>query len=201
MNEPIQKWFAINGDLTHRLDYPLNKDSIVFDLGGYLGKWSQQIWDKYNCNIFIFEPIPHLADNISQKFINNEKIKIFKFGLSNETKKLKISFLNDGSSFNIKSNDQTIDCEVRSIIEFIQEKNLKKIDLIKINIEGDEFALMNCLLNHNIIDMFDNIQIQFHSFMDNAIEMRNEIQNKLIHTHHLTYNYDFVWENWEKNKI
>jgi hypothetical protein len=108
-----------------------------------------------------------------------------------------------GDTFNINTgfniDIDTITTELKLPIQ-VDGAN-QPIDLIKINIEGDEFALMNCLLNHNIIDMFDNIQIQFHSFMDNAIEMRNEIQNKLIHTHHLTYNYDFVWENWEKNKI
>lgn len=199
MTQIVNQWFAANGDLTHRLNYPLNKDSIVFDLGGYVGDWSKRVWDKYNCNIFVFEPIPNLANNINQKFIGNEKIKVFNYGLSNETKKLKINFSNDGSSFNTKSNGQTIDCEVKSIVEFIKENDFKKIDLIKINIEGDEFALLNTLLDNNMITLFDNIQVQFHSFIENANEMRNEIQNKLSKTHHLTYNYDFVWENWEKN--
>ena len=34
----LKKWFADGGDHTLRLDYPeLTSDSIVFDLGGYLG--------------------------------------------------------------------------------------------------------------------------------------------------------------------
>ena len=30
------RWLADNGDYTKRLDYSLNSDSVVVDLGGYL---------------------------------------------------------------------------------------------------------------------------------------------------------------------
>ena len=31
----VDRWFGDNGDHTLRLDYPLNEDSVVLDLGGY----------------------------------------------------------------------------------------------------------------------------------------------------------------------
>ncbi len=39
----IGKWRKANGDGTLRLNYPLTPDSVVFDLGGYVGDWAQQI--------------------------------------------------------------------------------------------------------------------------------------------------------------
>ena len=45
------KWFDIKGDKTLRLQYPLNEESIVFDLGGYHGQWASDIFNKYMCNI------------------------------------------------------------------------------------------------------------------------------------------------------
>ena len=193
----ITKWFGDSGDHTLRIDYNLNEESIVFDLGGYHGEWSNIIFDKYKCNIYIFEPIKNLYENICQKFDNNNKIKVFNFGISDVNKKMFISLQNDGSSFYIKNENQ-LECEVKSITDFLNENNINKIDLIKINVEGDEFKILPKILKDNIIHMFDNIQVQFHEFYPNSKTIRNEIQNELLNTHHLTYNYDFVWENWER---
>jgi hypothetical protein len=42
----LKKWFEDNGDNTHRINYNLNQDSIVCDLGGYIGEWSDKIQRK-----------------------------------------------------------------------------------------------------------------------------------------------------------
>lgn len=198
MKQEINEWFAANGDLTLRLNYPINSDSLVFDLGGYVGDWSKRIWDKYNPNIFIFEPIPHLCDTMKNKFSGNEKIKIFNFGLSNQNKKMNINFSEDGSSFHSNVGKRLIECETKSICEFISENKIKKVDLIKINTEGDEYETLNSILENGMIDIFTDIQVQFHNFIPNAIELRNKLHEKLSKTHKVTYNYNFVWENWSK---
>jgi hypothetical protein len=53
----LKKWFEDNGDNTHRINYNLNQDSIVFDLGGYIGEWSDKIQRKYDSKVYIFEPV------------------------------------------------------------------------------------------------------------------------------------------------
>lgn len=47
-HEQVQKWIRDNGDNTHNLNYDLDENSIVMDLGGYTGVWAQQIIKKYN---------------------------------------------------------------------------------------------------------------------------------------------------------
>ena len=194
----VEQWFRDNGDNTLRVNYPLLEDSIVFDLGGYKGEWANKIYQKYKCNVFIFEPIPFLVDEINSKFSGIEKIKTYRFGLSNKTKKMDIFLSDDGSSFNTNYGSDKIECDVVSISDFIKDNNIEKIDLIKINIEGDEYAVLNNLLDNKLINIFTNIQVQFHHFIDNSDQKRKLIQDRLSETHELTYNYDFVWENWEK---
>jgi len=46
-HESLQRWFRDNGDRTHRINYDLDRDSIVFDLGGFEGSWSADIFEKY----------------------------------------------------------------------------------------------------------------------------------------------------------
>ena len=43
----IQRWFNDMGDYTHILNYDLNENSNVIDLGGYTGVWSELIIEKY----------------------------------------------------------------------------------------------------------------------------------------------------------
>lgn len=193
----VQKWFRDDGDNTLRVNYPLDSNSVVLDLGGYEGAWAEKIYNKYKCNIYVFEPIPKLYDNIVNKFEGNNKIKIFPFGVSDEDKLLEISLLEDGSSFYSNSENKLL-TKVVSFVDFITKNKIQNVDLIKINIEGDEFPVLISLLENNMINIFKNIQVQFHNIDSNSIKLRNEIREKLSLTHKLTYDYTFVWENWEK---
>jgi FkbM family methyltransferase len=194
----ITQWFADSGDHTLRVNYNLDENSIVFDLGGYHGEWADKIFTKYGCTVYIFEPINSLYEGIVKKFSNNEKIKVFNFGISDINEKRFISLENDGSSF-YKSSGNEIECEVKSITEFLKEEEINKIHLMKINVEGDEFKIIEKILNDKIVNIFDNLQVQFHEFYPNSRELRLQLHDELSQTHHLTYNYEFVWENWEKN--
>jgi hypothetical protein len=59
-------WYEIYGDYTLRLDYDLDENSIVFDMGGYVGEWSEKIFAKYDSHIFIFEPVKEYAEGIKK---------------------------------------------------------------------------------------------------------------------------------------
>lgn len=193
-----KKWFKDDGDNTLRLDYNLTKDSIVFDVGGFEGKFSEDIYNKYQSNIFIFEPVASFYSQIEYRFLNNDKIHKYNFGLSDINRTINISLSNDASSIYGKSSDYLEEIELKSIVEFINNNNIKKIDLMKINIEGGEFDLLPSLIEQEIIKNIDNIQIQFHTFVDNAEFKRDNIRKELSKTHKLTYDYYFIWENWKR---
>ena len=58
------RWNSDDGDNTHRLNYELNNTSLVIDLGGYYGEWSEKIFNKYGCNIIIIEPVIEFYNEI-----------------------------------------------------------------------------------------------------------------------------------------
>src|SRR2546428_11944504 len=91
-------WSKRNGDVTLRLDYPLNEASIVFDVGAYKGNWSFQIAERYNPYIFIFEPVPAYFSLIKTRFASNHKVKVHNYGLSDKNETQVMSLLEDGSS-------------------------------------------------------------------------------------------------------
>lgn len=191
-----KKWVADNGDQTLRLNYDLNSQSIVFDLGGYEGNFTENIFARYNSTIYIFEPVKGFYNKIVKRFENNEKVKIFNFGLSDKYCEVEINLSADGSSvFTNSKNKETI--VLKDIVSFLKEQKINKIDLLKINIEGGEFEVIPALIESNAIKNITDLQVQFHTFVDNAKQRRNEIRKKLSKTHKLTYDYWFIWENWK----
>jgi len=189
-------WKKVGGDKTLRLNYDINKDSIVFDIGGYEGQWSSDIFSKYCPKIHIFEPIKEFANKISERFKKNDKIIVHDFGLINKTIESSFSLNNDSSSLFLKTQNTTI-VKLRKASDFIKENKFNKIDLMKINIEGSEYDLMDDLINNDLIKNISNIQIQFHNFVPDAKTRMEDVQRKLKQTHRITYQYPFVWENWE----
>ncbi len=192
-------WNLVEGDKKLRLDYDLNPDSLVLDVGGYLGDWSSLIYQKYKCKIFIFEPVKAFYKKILLRFQKVPRIKVFNFGLGAKDKRQYIYKQKNSSSFYKKDGGRSKEeCKIVDIERFILNKRLKHINLIKVNIEGGEYDLLENIISRRLIKIFDNLQIQFHRFMPKAQARRRIIQNQLSKTHYLTYNYPFIWENWKK---
>ncbi len=193
-------WFKENGDKTYRQIYNLNESSLVFDLGGYEGQWASGIFCKYACTIHIFEPYIPYADNIQNEFLKNGKIHVHRFGLAQKTYSSKLSISADASSI-FKTGENVATVEMIKASDFIDDNKIERIDLMKINIEGGEYDLLDHLIENGIVAKIDNIQVQFHDFVENAESRMRSIQLRLSHTHYLTYQFEFVWENWARKKI
>ncbi len=69
---------------------------------------------------------------------------------------------------------------------------------MEINIEGGEYEVLPRLIDVGMVKDIDRLQIQFHSFVDNAAARREDIQSKLAKTHEMVWCYDFVWECWTR---
>ncbi len=191
----VVKWFCDQGDKTLRLNYNLDENSVVFDLGGYEGQWTSDIFSKYCCYIHVFEPVPQLAAAIEKRFEQNPKITVYQFGLADKSYKTGISLELDRSSI-INKCEKATEVNLVKATDFLQNQGIKKIDLMKINIEGAEYDLLEHLIDTGYIRNINNIQVQFHDFVPGAECRMNKIQEKLSTTHFLSYQYKFVWENW-----
>lgn len=185
------KWIAENGEYTHRINYELNENSTVVDWGGFVGDWAQQIYDKYNCHVHVYEAFEQYANLLKNKFISNKKIKVYDFGVAATTKK--VNMIEDGLATKVVENSNG-DILLVSCEEIMKSFNF--IDLLKINIEGLEYEVLTKIIETDNIKKIKNIQVQFHAFDDNCMEKYDELKQKLEKTHVLTYNYPFIWENW-----
>jgi FkbM family methyltransferase len=198
------RWYSDGCESTKRIDFPeLDENSLVYDLGGWKGDWASDIYSKYKSKICIFEVVSDYADFIKDRFQKNSDINVFKFGLGKSDEIISLYLGKEGSSAfknnNTTSNAQKI--EIYDVNNYFINNDIDKISLMKINIEGGEYDLMDRILQKNLQSKIEMFFIQFHDFVDNAELRRQSIRTKLEITHDLIFDYPFVWESWKLKKF
>jgi len=129
------KWYREKGDEKLRLNYKLNEQSTVFDIGGYIGDFANLIYEKYKCNIYIFEPSPSFYKICLKRFKNNKKIFCFNYGLSDSENEYLLSNEKEASSIakNIIDNYGDIQKEMEKNVLPTKKNMIKQIsDIIKL---------------------------------------------------------------------
>lgn len=162
----INKWHALDGDNTLALDWDLNEDSHVWEIGGYEGRWAQQIWDKFHCNITIFEPQDWAYHKLLKRFLGNTKVNILPYGLWTKDDVLIMgNFETDGASVINNGKGPHSKIGVKDIVHEVRRFMIQyhpRIDLALMNVEGAEFELIPYLMRTGMFYHFDQFWCQFH---------------------------------------
>jgi len=204
--ENLNKWFADDGDRTHMLNYVLNNESVVIDLGAYKGIWVEMLLEKIypvTPKIILLEPVVEFYELLKEKFKNQKNITVMNVGIStNKNEIIKEIYLSDdGSSTNFKQGS-SVKAKFIPIEQILKELNINEVDLMQVNIEGDEYSLMEYMISTKIIKTFKNIHVQFHYGIENDIERHKKIREDMeLLDFKMNFDYPFVWESWYKNKI
>jgi len=169
-------------------DYKLNNNSIVFDVGGYKGDFTDYIVNKYNCGVHVFEPLKSHFKIILERFKNNPMVWPYSVALEDIDCEGNIRVLDNSSGLYADSGSlETI--KIRDIYKFIKSFKYDKIDLIKLNCEGSEYKILDRLYFKNYINNINNFVIQFHDVKD-----KNYYIDKLSQSHKINHKCDYwVW--------
>lgn len=195
----VATWYRSGGnDLLFR-EHDLHTASLVVDAGGYRGEWSAEIFARYGSTIHLLEPVPQFVQQLEQRFGRNSKITIHPFALGNRNEWHDIYINEDGSSM-YQEDGEGVRIKVVRASEFFRSFESQGVDLLKINVEGAEYDLVEDLLNSGLIECVRKVQVQFHDFVPGATERMRAIQNRLSRTHELVFQYEFVWEAWQRKR-
>lgn len=195
--EMLARWNADGGDARFRFDYELKPDSLVLDVGGYEGQWAQDLYARQRCQIHIFEPVHNYADAIRNRFADNPDVEVHPFALGARTRQETLSIAGASSSAHRRKRS-LVEVDFRDVNDWFEKHAVNEIALMKINIEGGEYELLDRILDCGITQMVAAFQIQFHYFVDNAEARMAAIQERLADTHSPTWQYRFIWENWQR---
>ena len=84
--------------------------------------------------------------------------------------------------------------KINDVYEWFKINSIKLIDLIKVNIEGGEYELLDRMIEAGLMSKVDAFQIQFHDFISGAKQRMEKIREILELTHTPIYHYYFVWD-------
>lgn len=191
-------WRDYDGDTNLRYDYVLGLDSLVIDAGGYRGDFAAEIHKRSGCFVIVFEPVPEYFEAIGRRFHDMVGVEVVPAGLSdrNEVCQLTVSG-SSSSTYASRSDDaSTVAVNMVSIDDFLVQRGIGRVDLLKLNIEGGEFVVLDSLVRTGQIEKIVNLQVQFHAFVEDAEAKRALLRRQLAQTHRLVWDYPFVWESW-----
>ena len=145
----------------------LNKNSIVYSLGiGTDVSFDEGIIKEFNCKVYGYDPTPKsikwVYNNVKEK-----KFKMHEFGISNKTEKLSFYLPKNkdhvsGSLKKLKTINlhNSIMLDFRSIKDVMNQNSHSYINLLKMDIEGAEYDILEHILNEKI--NIDQIVVEFH---------------------------------------
>jgi FkbM family methyltransferase len=196
----------------------LGEDDIIIDIGANIGIFSILASKKVKSGlIFSFEPVginyKRMLRNIEVNSIQN--IKTFNLGLSNQNETLDINVPKQDpgeSTLSPKTctklflkNDQKISIEKAKFIlfdQFFEEHMLKKVDIIKIDVEGAEYKVLkgmkNTLISHNpivFIELIPSLIENVEGNIDKLIDLLIKYDFKVIYSLELKEKMEIDYKN------
>ena len=138
-----------------------------------------------------------------KRFQNADSVVILNYGLSDTDGSFGVTDSVDRSSFleERKRGHAELECVLRSlsgVLDELDDLDVGNIDLMKINIEGGEYPLLQSMADGGMLGVVDDFQIEFHDFAFAAIKRRQAILESLSKSYECTWCYEFVWENWKR---
>jgi len=138
----------------------INTSFPIIDVGSFHGEYVDIFYNKSN-KFYLFEPHKKNFNFLKKKYINKKNIKIFPYAISNFNGVYKFNIANLSSTSSLKEVNKksawyqfkkfvtlsenfikTYNVEVKKLDQIHYIKNLKKIGLIKIDTEGNDYNVL-----------------------------------------------------------
>lgn len=153
------------------------KEVIICDAGANVGLFSRLMLKKFhNVKIFAIEPEGnnyHILDVNT----NSYPVEIFRGGVWSHDCKLEVKSRETGSwGFTVYESENG-SINAISIMTLREKYNLKKIDLLKLDIEGSEYEVFS-VQDLSWLELCDAIIVETH---DHIVEGSDELVNKVLH--------------------
>jgi FkbM family methyltransferase len=189
------------------VDVDLDDGSTVLDVGAYVGEWSERILRQADergvqqLHIHAFEPEPGSVKELHEAVGADPRVQVHPFGLGGHDRHAQLAVGGLGSSVFVDPATPgfltATEVELRDVDAVLSSLGVDRIDLIKVNIEGGEFELLDRLHEARWLSRTGVVIVQFHEFGPDAYRARRRNRRQLAETHHCTWSYPWVYERWD----
>jgi FkbM family methyltransferase len=159
----------------------INSNSIIYSMGiGEDLSFDLELIQTYKCEVFGFDPTPKSIEWVKKQSLP-KKFIFFDYGINDETgkeyfylpkNKLHVS----GSVLNNSNVDEInkIEVDMKKFIDIVKELGHKRIDVLKMDIEGSEYKVLPDVLKSKIEIQQILVEVH-HRFTKNGKEKTYEL--------------------------
>lgn len=194
----IQAMATLAADPHHYHRGDLDASATVLDVGAFRGAGAAQIAELYGCRVLAFEPNPDYFAALDERFAADPRVEALPYGLGHEDAVLPMQKLGPGSTVygDPAADAETVDVRIRDVVAVFEELGLDRVDLMKINIEGAEYDLLERMVAVGLHERVRYLLIQFHEWYPRAHVRRWALRRRLRRTHEQVWCFPWIFELW-----
>ncbi len=155
-----------------------NEHSVILDLGANKGKFGKAFRKKFpDVQMILVEGNPRLASHLESKFKHDSGIEILPVLVGEESKENVTFYLSNiaqassvykeysdtWSFLGIRKNRGEVQVNMMTIEDIMAAFRVDKIDLLKMDVEGIEWGILNGL-TEDLYNRIAQISVEFHDF-------------------------------------
>jgi len=167
INKISKQWFGNQYGGFYLAQNSIDKSSIFYSIGiGEDISFDEGIMDRYGCKVFAFDPTPKSVVWVKEN-VTTQNFVFSPIGVAKEkgSRKFYLPTNNShvsGSIHDIKTinNSNSIDLKFDSLSNIMKDNNHSKLDLLKMDIEGAEYEVIDHIQKNNID--IKQILVEFH---------------------------------------
>lgn len=178
-------------------DYPLGPASIVFDVGAFQGKWTNEVSKRFGCKVIAYEPIPEYYEECKRVFAGNRRITVINCGAWNKSGFVTLYPAGEKTS-HFLTNDNPVQAGMMDIAILVRAYG--HIDLVSINAEGAEYEIIDRLISSKEISRVRFLQAEFHDYRIDMDEAKKRIKEGMSATHEVKFEKD-GWIGWSPREL
>jgi FkbM family methyltransferase len=167
INKISKQWFGNQYGGFYLAQNSIDKSSIVYSVGiGEDISFDEGIMDRYGCKVFAFDPTPKSVVWVKEN-VTTQNFVFSPIGVAKEkgSRKFYLPTNNNhvsGSIHDIKTinNSNSINLRFDSLSNIMKDNNHLKLDLLKMDIEGAEYEVIDHIQKNNID--IKQVLVEFH---------------------------------------
>lgn len=177
---------------SQRYEYPLSPSDVVIDAGGYHGEFAIGIAQRYGCKVISYEPLS--VNEFRTATAGYPTIELRPVALGAFQREARIVPLENGSSF-LKTSDNAVTVKIVGLKDAFEHP----VALLKLNVEGMEYEILDELIGSGLIRHVRFLQVQFHG-AEGVCQKRLELLIESIRkTHDLVWgDAPYLWLSFER---
>lgn len=167
--------------------YGLNNLDVVFDIGANNGLFSLLMLNNGCKKVYAFEPNQESLVNLKHMFRNTDNLVSVEKAVYTKDEDLEFFIDPNNTTIGSVSEKHLLDEGVTvqkivvpaiSLKSFIQQNNLDRVSLVKMDIEGAEYEIIDHL-EDEVFDKIDSFLIEYHDNTDRRIvKMIDKLKSK-----------------------